>query len=172
MRPILLTIGAWNHVAAVYDHAVVDRAIRARHAVAFFALEGQLQTGSVAEARLRSLADLASAADRGTARVSIAAAALSVAYDPRNGGFAALEKSIATRFSIQGITPLLLRVMETLMPVVFSNTATIGRHHSSCTLQYTTSSLPAANALDDNEPATAMARVNAVGANRFIKRLQ
>ena len=48
------------------------------------------------------------------------------------------------------------------MPVVFSNTATIGRHHSSCTLQYTTNSLPAAKAPEDKVPTIAMANESAV----------
>ena len=54
----------------------------------------------------------AGAADKGSARVSVEAATLSAAFDPRRISFAAMQKALERKLAAKKLTLLPLRVMD------------------------------------------------------------
>ena len=96
-----------DRVAAVYDHAIVVRALERRHEVAFLAIEETLP----ARAELRRSIEAAQGVDRGTARVSLESASLSFAYDPRRAGFGAVLASVEKKLAPRNLKLSMLRVI-------------------------------------------------------------
>jgi hypothetical protein len=72
----------------------------------------------------------------------------------------------ASAFTWAKISPELLRVMETLMPVSRSKAPTMARHHSSCTPQYITSAPCACAAPADRKDRAVMAPASMVAETR------
>jgi hypothetical protein len=101
-----------DKVAAVYDYEVVQRAFARNHQVVFFAIEGQLQAGDAARRTLRILAESAAGVDKGSARVSVEPASLSVAFDPARTPFAGMARSLSRKLAAQGLSLAILRVMD------------------------------------------------------------
>lgn len=96
-----------DKIASVYDHAVVVQALGRGQHVAFFAVEGAAADAGVAHA-----AESTRGVVRGSARVSMATATLSMAFDPKRVSFGTLEQRLQRRLSAQGITLQALRIME------------------------------------------------------------
>jgi hypothetical protein len=100
-----------DKVAASYDHAVVVRSLERKHEVVFLAIEGEIAATPRLSREIQGAVESAAGIDRGSARVSLASASLSFAYDParRKLGpiIGALEKSLAPR----GLRLSLLRVI-------------------------------------------------------------
>ncbi len=99
-----------DKMAAVYDHVVVTRALNQKHYVAFFHVEGALVAGEATKQALVKIAD--SAADKGSARVSVESASLSVAYDPRHTTVVALQNDLERRLAAKKLTLMLMQVVE------------------------------------------------------------
>lgn len=68
-----------DKIASVYDHAVVSRALAARHQVVFMHVEGPATRQALEQAAS------AAGADRGSVRVSSDLLTVSFAFDPRRG---------------------------------------------------------------------------------------
>jgi hypothetical protein len=68
--------------AAVYDHAAVTRALGAKNAVAFFAIEGAIPPSAAALRTIAAMAASAPGVDKDSVRVSRHAASLVIAFDP------------------------------------------------------------------------------------------
>jgi hypothetical protein len=103
-----------DKIAAVYDHAVVTQALARKHQVAFFGLDGPLNGGDGERRLLERAAETAYGADRGSARVSIESASLSVAYDPEKVSYFGLQQFLHKKLARRGHTPLPLRMMDRL----------------------------------------------------------
>jgi hypothetical protein len=101
-----------DRVAAVYDHAVVVRALERRHEVAFLAIDGTLPAAGDLRRSLESAISTAPGVDRGTARLSLDAAALSFAYDARKPGLGAVMRAIEKKLAAKGLSLSLLRVID------------------------------------------------------------
>lgn len=101
-----------DKIAAVYDHAIVTRALGQKHQVVFFAIDGMLAPGPGTQRAIQALVESAGAADKGSARVSVEAAVLSVAFDPRRISFAAMQKALERKLAAKKLTLLPLRVMD------------------------------------------------------------
>ena len=69
-----------DKIAAAYDHAVVARAFSENHHVAFFHIEGTANADAATRGRIEALSASAAGVDRGSARVSLEAMTLSVAF--------------------------------------------------------------------------------------------
>ena len=101
-----------DKIAAVYDHAVVNRALASKHQVMFFAIDGRI-TSTPGERRvLEHVAASAPGVEMGSARVSTEAAALSVAIDPERTPVATVERSLRSKMARRSLTLQLLRVMS------------------------------------------------------------
>ena len=101
-----------DKMAAVYDHAVVTRALGRKHHVAFFHVEGALVAGDATKRFLEKTAEAAATTDRGSARASVESSSLAVAFDPRRGGVAALQKDIERRLAGKNLTLSLMQVLD------------------------------------------------------------
>lgn len=97
-----------DKIAAAYDHAVVVRAIDARHRVAFLSLEGAPH-GSQARSLTRAVETIAGV-DRGTARISLESGAVSFAYDPSRP-LSTIVDGVRRTFAAKGADVSLLRVV-------------------------------------------------------------
>ena len=71
-----------DKIAACYDHAIVEAAQQRGHAVAFFAIEGDLRRDDATRRAFSRAIESARGVRKASARVSLPNAALSFAYDP------------------------------------------------------------------------------------------
>ena len=100
-----------DRIAQVYDHAVVMRAFGAGRQVAFFHIEGKIVPGTDARA-IATLANSAAGVDRGSARVSLEARTLSVAFDPGRMRFASLQGQLDRKLAAKSLSLLPLKLMQ------------------------------------------------------------
>ncbi len=101
-----------DRVAAVYDHAIVVRALARRHEMAFLAIEGALPAAGELRRSIESAIGAAQGVDRGTARVSLDAASLSFAYDPRKPGLGPVLRAVEKTLAAKGLSFSILRVID------------------------------------------------------------
>ena len=101
-----------DKIAAVYDHAVVTRAASQKHQVVFFAVEGEIPAGEESRRTLEAIVESAAGVDKGSARVSIAGASLSAAFNPQRTPFATMERSLSRKLAPRGLSVAILRVMD------------------------------------------------------------
>ena len=98
-------------MAAVYDHSVVTQALDRKHHVAFFTIEGRLTPGNGTRRAIEAIAESAHGVDKGSARVSVELAALSVAFDPRTP-FVEVHRTLEQKLAAKRLSLLPLRVMD------------------------------------------------------------
>ena len=101
-----------DKIAAVYDYAVVTRALSRQHQVAFFALEGAMVAGEKSQRALQAAAESVAGVDKGSARVSIDPAALSAAFDPARASAASMERALSRKLAARGLSVSMLRVID------------------------------------------------------------
>ncbi len=97
-----------DKVAATYDHAVMTAAQRHGHAVVFAEIQGPIPPGPALEAWILRSVESCAGVIAGTSRVSLAPAALSLAYDPRRTGAGSLVRRINLRLSRRGLRAALI----------------------------------------------------------------
>ena len=99
-------------MAAVYDHAVIEKARERQHQVAFFALTGPMLAGH--ESRRLIARALASerAVDLASLRVSVDSASLSLAYDGTRISQERLSGALNRGLAAHGMRVSLLKVIE------------------------------------------------------------
>ena len=101
-----------DKMAAVYDHAVIAKALDQKHHVAFFHMDGNLLAGKATRRALEKVTEASPASDKGSVRVSVESAALAVAFDPRRTPVAALQKDLERRLAPNKVSLMLLQVLE------------------------------------------------------------
>jgi hypothetical protein len=101
-----------DKIAAVYDHAVATRAIAQKHAVVFFAVEGNLPAGDASRRMLEKAAESIPGVDRGSARASVESASLGAAFDPARVPAEDLESKLGRKLAGKGLTVGIMRIME------------------------------------------------------------
>lgn len=101
-----------DKIAAVYDHAIVTRALGQKHRVAFFAIDGTLAPGEGTRRAIEAIVESASGVDKGSARVSVESASLSIAFDPRRVPFPAMQRTLERKLAAKKLSLLPLRVMD------------------------------------------------------------
>jgi hypothetical protein len=101
-----------DKMAAVYDHAIVVRALDRRHEMAFFAIEGALAENSRLSLEIQNALESTRGVDRGSARVSLPAGALSFAYDPARQKLGPIVRALEKTLAPKGLSPSLLRVIN------------------------------------------------------------
>ena len=102
---------AEDRMAAVYDHAVVVRALERRHEVAFLAIEGARPARAEVRRAIESAVYATRGVDRDTARVSLEGASISFAYDPRRPGLGLVLRAIEEKLAARGLSLSILRVI-------------------------------------------------------------
>lgn len=101
-----------DKIAAVYDHAIVTQALGRKHHVAFFLIDGALAPGAGTRRAIEALAELAHGVDKGTVRVSVESASLSVAFDPQRVPFAAVHRAVERKLAPKKLLLMPMRVMD------------------------------------------------------------
>jgi hypothetical protein len=100
-----------DRVAASYDHAVVVRSLDRKHQVVFLAIEGEIAASPRLSRQIRGAVESAAGVDRSSARVSLAAASLSFAYDPSRHKLGPIMSAIEKSLAPKGLSVSLLRVI-------------------------------------------------------------
>ena len=101
-----------DKIAAVYDHAVVKRALASGHQVAFFHIDGALAPGNAARRELEASAASAAGVDSGGVRISLESASLAVSFDPRRASLARVQWSLEKKLAAKKLSLFLMRVMD------------------------------------------------------------
>lgn len=101
-----------DKVAAVYDHAVVTRALAQKHHVVIFHIDGTLVPGETTRRALEALAESAPGVDRGSVRVSVDTATLSVAFDPRRSPMVAVQAALDKKLAARKLAVMPLRIID------------------------------------------------------------
>jgi hypothetical protein len=100
-----------DKIASCYDHAVVTGAKAKGHAVAFFAIHGELvRSAETRSAILKAIAGLPGV-QRGTGRVSLENAALSFAFDPARTSAEAAQRELSRRLAGRRLYATSLRTL-------------------------------------------------------------
>ena len=97
---------------AAYGDPVMIRALEQGHHVAFFHIEGRLPAGTAAKLALEKIAESAPGAEKGSVRVSLTSASLSIAFDPKRTRVVELEKDIERRLAGRKLSLMLLQVLD------------------------------------------------------------
>lgn len=101
-----------DKIATVYDHAIVVQALGRKHHVVFFAIDGTLAPGDGTRRAIEAIAESAYGVDKGSARVSVESASLSVAFDPQRVPFAAVHRALEQKLAAKKLSLLPVRVMD------------------------------------------------------------
>ena len=101
-----------DKVAMVYDHSVIVRALNKRHEVVFLAIEGSLAASPGLQGQLMRAIESTPGVDRRSARVSLAGASLSFAYDPARAPLGSILRSLDKNLGTKGIRTTLLRIVS------------------------------------------------------------
>lgn len=101
-----------DKMAAVYDHAVIGKALGQQHHVAFFHIEGDLAAGAATKKFLEAAALASPSTDKRSARVSVESASLAVAFDPQRTPVTALQRDLERRLAAKKISLILMQVLE------------------------------------------------------------
>jgi copper-containing nitrite reductase len=83
-----------DRIAAVYDHALVQRARASKHQVAYFAWDGAFTRDETSRRGVLAVAEAVPGIDKGSVRVSMEPAAIAVAFDPRRSDAAAIATAL------------------------------------------------------------------------------
>lgn len=108
-----------DKVAAVYDYAVVMKALEQNHHVAFFAIDGPLVADDATYRAIMAIVASARGVDKGSARVSVESASLSFGFDPKRTRLVEVQRTLETRLAPRRLSLLPLQVTDgTLRPQV------------------------------------------------------
>jgi hypothetical protein len=86
-----------DRIAAVYDHALVQRIAGSQHQLAYFAWDGPSERGEAARLKMLALGEATAGVDKGSVRVSMDPAAIAVAFDPRRTSAAAVGAALGKK---------------------------------------------------------------------------
>ena len=97
-----------DKVAAVYDHAVITKALDLDHRMAFFALEGALPAGADVRRLLARALTSAKGVDSPSLRLSVSSASLSLSYDGKRISPGQIMDTLNRKLAARGLSVSLL----------------------------------------------------------------
>lgn len=101
-----------DKIAAVYDHAIVAKALGHKHRIVFFVITGTPPPGPGTPRVIERSVELAAGVDQGSVKVSTESATLSVAFDPQRISLAHLQEGIERQLARQKLTLQPLRIID------------------------------------------------------------
>ena len=101
-----------DKVAAVYDHALLQRAFAAKRTVAFFALGGKVIDDERSRREIAAQARLLPGVDPAGVRVSTTLASLCVVFDGRRTSLVKVQDGLERGLAGMGLSLLPLQVRE------------------------------------------------------------
>jgi hypothetical protein len=104
-----------DKVAAVYDHAIVAKAVREKHVVAFFGVEGPLVVNTASKQEIQQMMGSISGVDPNTSRISLETGSISLAFNPIVLSYPALLDSLDKKVKSKKLSLFPLEVIS-IMP--------------------------------------------------------
>ncbi len=101
-----------ERITAVCDEEILAQARAQEHKVAFFAIDGTIATGTFAPQAIRAIVEAIFGVDKGSIRVSLEKASLSLAFDPRRVAFAAIQRILDRKLARMRLSLLPMKVLE------------------------------------------------------------
>jgi hypothetical protein len=101
-----------DKIAAVYDHAAMQKAFAAKRSVAFFHIDGKLVAGERTRRAIAGIARATPGVDAQSVRVSVELASLALAFDGRRTSLVKVQESLEGRLAAQGLSLLAMQVRE------------------------------------------------------------
>lgn len=83
-----------DRIAAVYDHALLQRTLANKHQMAFFAWDGPVTRNEAMRQKIIALGEATAGVDKGSTRVSMEPAALAVAFDPQRSNVQSVKAGL------------------------------------------------------------------------------
>ena len=102
-----------DRIAAVYDHALLQRSLASNHPVLFFAWDGPVTRNDASRQKIMALTSAVAGVDKDSTRVSMEPASLALAFDPQQSNAQAIETALQKKLGsltisvvrLQGPTP-------------------------------------------------------------------
>ena len=94
-----------DKIAAVYDYAAVQQAASRKQTTVYFAIDGAIRGQA---SSLKTMIERTKGVEQGSARVSVDAAALAVAFDPARVSLGVLQRNLEAKLRPLGLSLLLL----------------------------------------------------------------
>ena len=104
-----------DKVAAVYDHAIVAKAVREKHVVAFFGIEGPLVVNTASKQDIQKMMGSISGVDPNTSRISLETGSISLAFNPIVLSYPALLDSLDKKMKSKKLSLFPLELIS-IMP--------------------------------------------------------
>ena len=101
-----------DKVAAVYDHAIVAKAVHEKHVVAFFGIEGPLVVNSASKQDIQKMLSSINGVDPNTSRISLETGSISFAYNPTLISYPALLDSLDRKLKAKKLSVFPLEVLS------------------------------------------------------------
>lgn len=83
-----------DKVAAVYDHIIITKAVREKHLVAFFGIEGPFIINAASKQEMQKIMSSINGVDPNTSRVSLETGSISLAFNPTFVSYPMLLKAL------------------------------------------------------------------------------
>jgi len=101
-----------DKVAAVYDHAIVVKAVHEKHVVAFFGIEGPLVVNNISKQEIQKIIGSINGVDPNTSRISLETGSISLAYNPTLLSYPALLDSLDKKLKVKKLSVFPLQVLS------------------------------------------------------------
>jgi hypothetical protein len=99
-----------DRIAAVYDHALMQRSLASGHPVLFFAWDGPLMRNEISRQKIMAIAVAVAGVDKDSTRVSVEPAAVAIAFDPQQSNATAVEAALQKKLQSLKISVVRLHV--------------------------------------------------------------
>ena len=101
-----------DKVAAVYDHAIVAKAVHEKHVVAFFGIEGPLVVNAASKQGIQKIIASINGVDPNTSRISLDTGSISLAFNPTLLSYPALLDSLEQKLKPKKLSIFPLEVIS------------------------------------------------------------
>jgi hypothetical protein len=99
-----------DKIAAVYDHAAVQKSLAAKRTVVFFHIDGKLVVNERSKRAISDIARATPGVDAASVRVSCELASLALAFDARRTSLVRVQESLEKRLAAKGLSLLAMQV--------------------------------------------------------------
>jgi hypothetical protein len=101
-----------DKVAAVYDHAIVVKAVHEKHVVAFFGIEGPLVVNTASKQDIQKIIGSINGVDLNTSRISLETGSMSLAFNPTLLSYPTLLDSLDKKLKVKKLSVFPLEVLS------------------------------------------------------------
>jgi len=110
-----------DKVAAVYDHAIVVKAVYEKHIVAFFGIEGPLVVNTAFKQEIQKILGSINGVDPNTSRISLETGSISFAYNPALLSYPTLMDSLDRKLKAKKLSVFPLEVLSQMPKSTVAN---------------------------------------------------